>query len=231
MSEGDAPRGPPGSGNRILPPAPLGARARLPVSCPKKLFPSLPRRMFNTMNDRTAARVEPPCETPPAAGALAQVFASCERELLGTLYCLVGNCEDARDALQETFLKCWRHRGEVAEVRNVRAWVFQIALNTGRDLRQTAWRRKRKALPDEEAMLVSQHDGPAIEAQHRERIARLRAALVELRPEEQEIFLLRQNGDLTYDEIGQTLGVPTGTVKTRMRLAIARLREVLADAT
>jgi RNA polymerase sigma-70 factor (ECF subfamily) len=51
----------------------------------------------------------------------------------------------------------------------------------------------------------------------------------QLRPEEQEVFLLRQNGELTYEEIAETLDVPTGTVKTRMRLALSRLREVLAD--
>jgi RNA polymerase sigma factor (sigma-70 family) len=53
--------------------------------------------------------------------------------------------------------------------------------------------------------------------------------LKQLRAEEQEVFLLRQNGELTYDQIAETLGVPTGTVKTRMRLALAQLRAVLAE--
>ena len=50
----------------------------------------------------------------------------------------------------------------------------------------------------------------------------------ELRAEEQEVFLLRQNGQMTYDEIAESIGIPTGTVKTRMRLAITKLRETLA---
>ena len=62
-----------------------------------------------------------------------------------------------------------------------------------------------------------------------ERLVRLRESIARLRPEEQEVFLLRQNGDLTYEEIAETLGVPTGTVKTRMRMALARLREELAE--
>ena len=62
-----------------------------------------------------------------------------------------------------------------------------------------------------------------------ERLTRLREALKQLRPEEQEVFLLRQNGELTYEEIAETLDVPTGTIKTRMRLALARLREVLVE--
>ena len=70
-----------------------------------------------------------------SATALEDAFAQYQSELLGTLYYLVGNVEDARDALQESFIKCWRHRDQVAEVRNLKAWIFRISLNTGRDLR------------------------------------------------------------------------------------------------
>ena len=48
---------------------------------------------------------------------LEATFARYQSELLGTLYYLVGNIEDARDALQETFLKCWKHSAEIAEVK------------------------------------------------------------------------------------------------------------------
>ena len=52
----------------------------------------------------------------------------------------------------------------------------------------------------------------------------------QLRAEEREVFLLRQNGDMTYDEIAESLELPTGTVKTRMRLALNKLREVLKES-
>ena len=51
----------------------------------------------------------------------------------------------------------------------------------------------------------------------------------QLRPEEQEVFLLRQNGELTYEQIAEMLTVPVGTVKTRMRMALGKLREVLEE--
>jgi RNA polymerase sigma-70 factor (ECF subfamily) len=70
---------------------------------------------------------------------------------------------------------------------------------------------------------------PDEQAENDERLARLRQAIAKLRPEEQEVFLLRQNGDLTYEEIAETLREPTGTVKTRMRLALARLRQELEE--
>jgi RNA polymerase sigma factor (sigma-70 family) len=173
----------------------------------------------------------------PSAGSAAlrgsspleEAFARHQSELLGTLYYLVGNIEDARDALQEAFVKCWRHRDQVDEVENLKAWIFRIALNTGRDIRETAWRRKRQGLPEDEGALASREKTPIDIIEHDERLMRLRSALAELRPEEQEVFLLRQNGELTYEEIAETIGVPTGTVKTRMRLALSRLRGALAE--
>jgi RNA polymerase sigma-70 factor (ECF subfamily) len=172
-----------------------------------------------------------PAHRASARGAelLEEAFARHQGELLGTLYYLVGNLEDARDALQDAFIKCWRHQAEVAEVQNLKAWIFRVALNAGRDIRETAWRRKRQGLPEDESMLASLSDGPDTIVEHDERLTRLRQAMKQLRPEEQEVFLLRQNGELTYDQIAEMLGVPSGTVKTRMRLALSRLREVLDE--
>jgi len=161
------------------------------------------------------------------AAALELAFARHQGELLGTLYYLVGNLEDARDALQETFVKCWRHQQQVPEIRNLRAWIFRVALNTGRDLRQNAWRRRRKPLSGDEAMIESPQAGPESGVERTEQLALVQRAIRRLRSEEQEVFLLRQNGELTYEEIGEAIGIPTGTVKTRMRLALTKLRKVL----
>jgi RNA polymerase sigma factor (sigma-70 family) len=163
------------------------------------------------------------------SGLLEDAFAQYQSELLGTLFYIVGNFDDARDALQDAFLKCWKHREEVPEVQNLKAWIFRIALNTGRDLRQTAWRRKRQALPDESQMLPGKEVAPHVALEHQEQLEQVRNALRELRGEEQEVFLLRQNGGLTYEEIAESVGIPLGTVKTRMRLALTKLRLVLAE--
>ena len=53
---------------------------------------------------------------------------------------------------------------------------------------------------------------------------------MQLRPEEQEIFLLRQNGEMTYEAIADAVAIPIGTVKTRMRSALRQLRESLGEA-
>ncbi len=150
-------------------------------------------------------------------------------ELLGTLYYLLGNAEDARDALQEAFVKCWRNRSQVPEVKNLRAWIFRIALNTGRDLRKTAWRRRRRPLVAAENTLVANNIAPEADAARREQLEAVRRCLRKLRGEEQEVFLLRQNGEMTYRQIAEAIGIPVGTVKTRMRLALAKLRGALEE--
>lgn len=162
-------------------------------------------------------------------GKLENAFAQYRSELLGTLYYLVGNLEDAHDALQEAFIKCWRHREQEPEVKNLKAWIFRIALNTGRDIRKTAWRRKRQALPQDEGLLESTQAGPQSTAERREQLEHLSEAIKLLRPEEQEVFLLRQNGQLKYEEIAEAVGIPLGTVKTRMRRALSDLRQALAE--
>lgn len=158
---------------------------------------------------------------------LEEAFARLQGELLGTLFYLTGSREDSQDALQEAFIKCWKNIDQVEQVRNLRAWIFRIVLNTGRDIRQTAWRRKRQGMPQEDQMVETADAGPVDQALSNERDSRVRDALHHLRDEEKEVFLLRQNGDLTYEEIGKALGVPTGTVKTRMRMALQRLREAV----
>lgn len=208
---------------------------------------------------------------------LEQLFDACSGELMGTVYYLVGNREDARDVLQEAFLKCWHRRDQLESVGNLRAWVFRVALNTARDVRKAAWNRRRKPLneslvtgtnsrppagrrpatdaaasaddrlgessgseerssssrsaysprPYEDLAMVSAQDSPPEGLIQSEELALLRQAIAQLPEQQQQIFLLRQNGDMTYHEIAEAIGQPLGTVKTRMRSALATLRQTM----
>lgn len=180
----------------------------------------------DTMNDGGASS----CEGPGGAD-LVRTFDGLRDELISTLWFVVGNREDALDAAQEAFLKCWRTRGQLVEVINLRAWIFRVAMNTARDVKRSAWRRKTRPLSGEgeEAVYVD-HCTPVHEAaDQQEELARLREALAELRDEEKEVFLLRQNGGLTYEQIADMHDRPVGTVKTQMRSALMKLRKVLAE--
>ncbi|MFO0847464.1 MAG: RNA polymerase sigma factor [Gemmataceae bacterium] len=163
----------------------------------------------------------------PAAHPLVTVFDSLRDELVSTLVYLLGNRDDAQDAAQETFLKCWRAQASLEGVQNVRAWIFRVAMNTARDHRRSAWSRRVRPLVGEELMLASRDDPPVDDLERQESLARLREAITQLRPEEREVFLLRQNGELTYEEIAEVRQAPVGTVKTHMRSALIKLRKVL----
>jgi RNA polymerase sigma-70 factor (ECF subfamily) len=76
-------------------------------------------------------------------------------------------------------------------------------------------------------MLPTRDDGPGQAVEDQEALDRLRQAIVQLRQDEKEVFLLRQNGDLTYEQIAEIRNAPVGTVKTQMRTALIKLRKVL----
>lgn len=175
------------------------------------------KRRFVFPDDGSAARS-------PAERKLEDVFTRFEPELLGTLQHLLGNPDDARDALQEGFVRCWKKRDAVDEIANLRAWVFRVAYNVGLDLLKSGWRRRRKAVAVEELEPAARDGEPEERALERERLAALRDAIRRLDGKEKDVFLLRQNGALTYEQIAQATGLPLGTVKTAMRRALAKLR-------
>jgi RNA polymerase sigma-70 factor (ECF subfamily) len=145
-----------------------------------------------------------------------------------TLYLLLGNYEDAQDAVQETFLKCWRGRDRIAQVQNLPGWIFRVGVNAARDLQRTAWRRRARPL-NYVAQASSHGASPHEIAEEREDQRRLQAALLALRPEEQEVYRLRVGGCLTFEAIARLRHSPVGTVKTQMRAAIAKLHQALAQ--
>jgi len=160
-------------------------------------------------------------------GDVVSMFHTLQDELASTLTFVLGNRDDALDAVQEAFLKCWRTRNGLAGVDNLRAWIFRVALNAAKDQQRSAWKRKVKPMAMEELMLTAKDPPAGTALDDREDVERLRAAIRELRPDEQEVFLLRQNGDLTYEQIAEVRKAPVGTVKTQMRAALIKLRQIL----
>ena len=157
---------------------------------------------------------------------LVELFNRIRDELVSTLLYLLGNADDAQDAAQEAFLKCWRARHTLGDVQNLRAWIFRVGLNAAKDFQRSAWNRKSRPLPEDDFM-PAREDQTGQSLEDREALERLREAIALLRPEEREVFLLRQNGDLTYEQIAEIRSAPVGTVKTQMRAALQKLRKVL----
>jgi RNA polymerase sigma-70 factor (ECF subfamily) len=158
---------------------------------------------------------------------LLRAFNDLRDELVSTLWFMLGSSDDAHDVAQEAFLRCWRHQEMLPEVQNLRAWIFRVSLNVAKDVQRSAWRRKVKPMLGAEMMPVADPIAPTQGLEEQETLGLLRDALTHLRPEEKEVFLLRQNGEMTYEQIAEMYNRPVGTVKTQMRSALQKLRKVL----
>lgn len=156
--------------------------------------------------------------------AFDQFFARHYRKTVNILIRLLREPGYAEDVAQEAFLQLWTRAGQYdAEKASPGAWLTMIARSRGMDLL-----RKRK--PDS-------GDGydPAFEADptlmliRDESRQKVRDALSQLPAEQRKAVSLAFLGGLTHEQIALSLGVPLGTVKTRIRLAMRRLREMLPD--
>src|SRR5207249_1373557 len=102
-------------------------------------------------------------------------------------------------------------------------WIFRVGLNAAKDHQRSAWHRRSRPLLGEETMLADRAAAPGQAIEDQEDLGRLRQAITALRHEEKEVFLLRQNGGLTYEQIAEIRRSPVGTVKTQMRAALQKL--------
>jgi RNA polymerase sigma-70 factor (ECF subfamily) len=185
------------------------------------------RKSFRTQ-DRSSRR-NAHRESSPTPEELVRVFQELRAELVSKLRCVLGNYDEAQDAAQEAFLKCWRHREGIGAVRNLRAWIFRVGLNTAKDALRSGWRRRARTLVGCSARVDARATCPVRSAEDGEAKERLQQAILRLRPIERDVFLLRYTRGLTYEEIAKLRRSPVGTVKTQMRTAAAKLRQVLHE--
>jgi RNA polymerase sigma-70 factor (ECF subfamily) len=150
-----------------------------------------------------------------------------ERPLYGYLCRLTGSAEEADDVFQETFLQVWRKADSFRGASTFRTWLYAVAINVSRSRA-----RRRRGRPDAGPFPAEQANGaagPDGQAQARE-VGRLIAGAVGRLPAEQrEVFVLRAYEEMTYPEIADSVGRPLGTVKSQMRLALARLQRDLTE--
>ena len=136
----------------------------------------------------------------------------------------------AEEATQDVFFNVWRRASSYrAERGSVRAWLFSIAHHrTIDELRRR--RREQTRLQFGVDLNNRPSDGgddPLEYTKAQFERGRVQDALHTLRPEQREVVVLAYFGGLTHSEIAKRLEQPLGTVKTRMRLALKKLREVL----
>ena len=144
-------------------------------------------------------------------------------------YCFrrVGDWATAEDLLSIVFLEGWRRRDKQLPPGKVLPWLYGIAGNVVRDQRRAqrryaaALRRLREAEPEEDA--VERADERLDEERQMKRVL---ALIGRLPRREQEVFTLCAWSELSYEDAALALGIPVGTVRSRLSRARARLREL-----
>jgi RNA polymerase sigma-70 factor (ECF subfamily) len=141
----------------------------------------------------------------------------------------VSNDTIAEDLLSEVFLDVWRRAGRFQCRSSVSTWLISIARHKALSARR---RRTEGAELDEkiEATIADPADDPEVALQEKNRDELLRRALTRLSREHREVIDLVYYHEKSVDEVAQILGVPPGTVKTRMFYARKRLAELVDEA-
>ena len=139
-------------------------------------------------------------------------------------YHMLGNREDAQEALQDSFVRAYRALGSCREPERFGAWLFRIVVNRCRTVRRRLLRHRRF---DGDLTEEVPSNGPRPDAfEWRDEIAR---ALERLRPHYREAFLLRYVEDLEYGEMARLTGVKEAALRMRVKRAGDQLRELLRD--
>lgn len=139
-------------------------------------------------------------------------------------YSLVGNRTDAEDVLQEAFLGAYQGAKGFQGRSQVRTWLGQIVARQAAALRRS--KRVRKTLPLETQPPTGVESGNESLVDTREDLTQV---LEQMTPEYREVIVLREFGNMAYEEIAAALGLPRGTVESRLFRARAELRELLGD--
>jgi RNA polymerase sigma-70 factor (ECF subfamily) len=145
--------------------------------------------------------------------------------LYGYARWLTGEAHEAEDLVQETYLKALRGFGSFRDGTNFRAWMFRILRNTF--LTSRSGLRPMEPLDDEAAEEIAEKGTPETHFVNRANGEALRRAIEALPLPFREVLLLSDVENMRYKEIGEALGIPVGTVTSRLMRARRRVRAAL----
>ena len=151
------------------------------------------------------------------ASRLGELYREAGPQLLAYFWRRHGERHAAEDLLQETFAAVLRHPDRLLMSPSPRAYLFGVARNLSVE-------KYRRARPTVELM----PDLPAAEAEPPDdRLEAMQKAIARLNPALREVLELRLQPELSYDEISFVLGIPVGTVRSRLHHAVRQLRQAL----
>jgi RNA polymerase sigma-70 factor, ECF subfamily len=169
--------------------------------------------------------------------AFGQLVQKYQDRLYHTVIHVVGNAEDAKDAVQETFVQAFLKLESFHGASAFYTWLYRIAFNVA-----VTHRRRRGAMRSaEQTALADGHlrgsgeaqqsmaDAPSERMEREERCRQVRRAIAQLPEEHRTVLVLREMDGCCYETIAEILDLPVGTVRSRLHRARMQLREQLKE--
>ncbi|HEX8723651.1 MAG TPA: sigma-70 family RNA polymerase sigma factor [Pyrinomonadaceae bacterium] len=163
--------------------------------------------------------------------ALAALYDATSRTVYGLLLRILSDPSAAEEVLLDVYSQVWRRAGSYSPERGKPlAWLTTIARSRAIDRVRRGRQEQQLTAPLDEAARAAEGESVEEGVRAGEVRAVLRAALERLAPEQREVIELAYYGGMSHSEIAAARGLPLGTVKTRTRLGMMRLREMLKPA-
>jgi RNA polymerase sigma-70 factor (ECF subfamily) len=143
--------------------------------------------------------------------------------VVGLVYRMCGDPQQAEDAAQEAFIRVWQNLNSYKPQHAFRSWLYRIATNTTLD----SLRRERPTAELDSLFLADASPTPEQSTEQGQRAAQVRRAIARLSEPLRIVLILREYQELSYQEIAETLDIPTGTVMSRLNTARSQLRQEL----
>jgi RNA polymerase sigma-70 factor (ECF subfamily) len=184
---------------------------------------------YSTLDDSTLIRLIAHAKT----DALSELYNRYFRQVFGLALAVIKDRELAEEITQDVFLRVWAHaKSYQGGQAKANVWLMRIARNRAIDVF-----RGRKAHPEQQAIDLeyspvserTSHDTPQTALELTLQKERIQAAVAQLPDEQQRVVSLMYFQGYTQQEIADLLKTPLGTIKTRARLAMLKLRELLQD--
>jgi RNA polymerase sigma-70 factor, ECF subfamily len=195
---------------------------------PPEQDPAYSRQVRSNAED--VALVRRMCDSDETA--LGALYDRWVRSLYSLVFHLLKDANDAEDVVEETFWQAWRKASSYEPSRGaVSTWLLTIGRRRALDRLRAKGRRREYSMSGDSSVLTDT-PSPALDplqaVEGSERRLHVLAALKELPEEQRQVLELGYYQGLSQTEIAEATGQPLGTVKTRMRLAMQKLREPLS---
>jgi RNA polymerase sigma-70 factor (ECF subfamily) len=156
--------------------------------------------------------------------AYGELVSRYHQQVIGVVYRMCGDIYLAEEAAQEAFVRAWQRLERYNPERPFRNWLYRIAINAALD----ALRKQPPSLSLGDMPLAAQQSSPEVQLERKEQVEIVQRTVMALPEASRAVLVLREYQQLSYQDISEALGIPLGTVMSRLNYARSLLRKSLA---